>query len=523
VASFVYLSSSAESAGTVRVAPGTWIQGEIDANPVGTTFQLGSGVHYNQTIKPKEGITIVGENGAVLDGQNQTTWAIQGDADNVTVRNLEVRNYSTDWYNGAIQMTDWIPNQVNASGWVLEDLNVHSNASHGLTLGDDTVLRNSHIHHNGMLGVGGYNMRRSEIVNNEINNNNTSGWDDADHGGGIKILEAKKTNISDNLVYDNQGTGIWCDIDCDDVIIERNTVTGHHGTGGSGIFYEISKNGVIRNNTITDCGRYATSWAWGAGVMVAGSNGVEIYGNTVTDCDTFVGLIQQDRKVNSANYSDNNEFARTDNISVTGNTFRSTTASQRSVVAVVEDMNDPSVFSRNFTFGSNIYEVPGHTTFMWAGTEVTWEQWQDRGFGGSVSSPSTPTAQQPGNELTPPVSEPLNRPSVTVIPIDTNYTNAELRTLDCAATAFGISRSEVQKSGVMFIAFIIGLGGLEGQVASVPDMSGSNTVKTTWTSSELAAMETVTARLSLSAGESQKMSGQVLSYLAGLSGCRSMG
>lgn len=503
VASWIYLSSSAESSGTVRVAPGTWIQGEIDRNPEGTTFLLGSGVHYNQSIRPKQGITIQGEPGAVMDGNNQTTWAIQGAANNVTVRNLEVRNYSTDWYNGAIQMTDWVPNQINGSGWVLENLNVHSNAAHGLTLGDDTVLRDSHIHHNGMLGVGGYNMRRSQIIENEINNNNTSGWDDADHGGGIKIIEAIKTNISDNLVYDNQGTGIWCDIDCDEVVIERNIVRGHHGTGGSGIFYEISENGVIRNNTISDCGRFATSWAWGAGVLVAGSDGVEIYNNSVTDCDTFVGIIQQDRHVNSGNSSTNTDFARTDNVTVTGNTFRSTSASQRSAIGVVQDMGDSSVFSRNFVFDGNTYEVPGHTSYFYNGTELSWGQWNARGFD------TNQTTSGGGG---------------TLIPVSVNYTDAELAAVDCASRAFGISREEVQKSGVMFVAFIISLGGLQdGTVAQVPNMSGEHTIKTTWSAGEMSAMESVTDRLQLSTAESQKLSGQVLGYLAGLGGCQPVG
>ncbi|MBT8203244.1 MAG: hypothetical protein KJO87_08065, partial [Acidimicrobiia bacterium] len=57
----------------VAVLPGDDIQAAVDANPPGTTFLIRTGVHRNQSIRPKDGQVFVGEPGAVLNGSEVIT------------------------------------------------------------------------------------------------------------------------------------------------------------------------------------------------------------------------------------------------------------------------------------------------------------------------------------------------------------------------------------------------------------------------------------------------------------------
>lgn len=61
------------------ILPGEDVQARIDAQPAGTRFLLGAGIHRLQTIRPKDGTRLVGEPGAVLSGARLlTTFVRQG-------------------------------------------------------------------------------------------------------------------------------------------------------------------------------------------------------------------------------------------------------------------------------------------------------------------------------------------------------------------------------------------------------------------------------------------------------------
>ena len=59
----------------------------------------------------------------------------------------------------------------------------------------------------------------------------------------------KPANVTfrNNFVHHNAGAGIWYDSDNTGALIEGNRV---EDNGWIGIFYEISSDGIIRNNTI---------------------------------------------------------------------------------------------------------------------------------------------------------------------------------------------------------------------------------------------------------------------------------
>ncbi len=95
----------------------------------------------------------------------------------------------------------------------------------------------------------------------------------------MKIALSDGVTFRGNHVHDNNGTGLWCDIDCRNVVYEDNLVENNQYIG---IFHEISFKAVIRNNVLRYNGRGHRGWFWGADITIAASQDVEVTGNTVT-------------------------------------------------------------------------------------------------------------------------------------------------------------------------------------------------------------------------------------------------
>lgn len=98
-------------------------------------------------------------------------------------------------------------------------------------------------------------------------------------------------------MHDNYGSGLWCDVDCRNVLVENNLV---ERNSDAGIFYEISFDAIIRNNTVRlngtgRGGQQGSFWVWGAGIQIAASEGVRVYGNTVTVAEGSSGIVIVDQ------------------------------------------------------------------------------------------------------------------------------------------------------------------------------------------------------------------------------------
>ena len=63
----------ASAAAQVDIYPGTSIQNVVNSYPEGTAFRLKSGVHRNQSIRPKHHNSFYGEPGTILSGSRQVT------------------------------------------------------------------------------------------------------------------------------------------------------------------------------------------------------------------------------------------------------------------------------------------------------------------------------------------------------------------------------------------------------------------------------------------------------------------
>jgi parallel beta-helix repeat protein len=123
------------------------------------------------------------------------------------------------------------------------------------------------------------------VTRNVISGNNTDGFWIADwESGGIKSTRSSGT-VSGNLIKGNLGIGMWADVADDGRTISSNQITGN---AADGIRYEISRNGVIENNTITGngfgTGRGSGTSLWdGGGININTSSNVQVRGNVVAD------------------------------------------------------------------------------------------------------------------------------------------------------------------------------------------------------------------------------------------------
>lgn len=259
--------------------------------PVAERADLRPGSSYSDAAT---GLTYLAEDprGRILERTRRIYAFNNNGARGVTVRGLIVEKYATPAQQGAI-FGDENP---RATDWVIEDNEVRFNSGSGIATGERSVVRRNKVHHNGQLGISP-NGADVLIEGNEIYENNTYGFDAAWEAGGVKAGRVERLTLRGNHVYDNYGSGLWCDIDCRNVLFENNLV---ERNADAGIFYEISFDAIIRNNTVRlngtgRGGQQGSSWVWGAGIQIAASEGVSVYGNTVTVAPGSTGIIIVDQ------------------------------------------------------------------------------------------------------------------------------------------------------------------------------------------------------------------------------------
>ena len=230
--------------------------------------------------------------GRLLEATREAYAVWNNGARDVVVRGLTIEKYATPAQQGAIFGDE----DARATGWLIEDNEVRLNSGAGIATGDRAIVRGNRVHHNGQLGISP-NGSDVLIEGNEIFANNTYGFDATWEAGGLKAGAVTRMTLRGNRVHDNLGSGLWCDVDCRDVLIESNIV---ERNADAGIFYEISSDAIIRNNQVADNGtglggQQGSRWFWGAGIQIAASRNVQVYANTVGVADGGTGIILIDQ------------------------------------------------------------------------------------------------------------------------------------------------------------------------------------------------------------------------------------
>ena len=363
----------------VAIAPGENIQAVVNAHAEGTVFVIKAGVHRRQSFRPKNGMSFLGEPGAILDGENATGRAILGeDVNNVTVRGLRITRYAPPTVTGALDAID-------TTGWVVENNEIDNNVngiarSYGIRLGSQMIVRGNKIHHNGYVGIDGYRSYDTLIEGNDIYMNPPAEREDSiSEASNLKCFECGRLIVRNNDFHDAPFRGIWIDTCAPDITIEGNRVVNH---GRAGIWYEVSYRGVIRNNYVENAGyvqAQVAGWLRGGGIEVSNSPDVTVTGNTVVNSlNGIIGL-------QAASYVDG-PYGKSElrNLLVRGNTI----VMPNGQSGIAENVGNSAVFlSWNNRFEGNHYQLRGNPTpFYWLGQHANESQWQAYGLDTATSA-----------------------------------------------------------------------------------------------------------------------------------------
>lgn len=216
-----------------------------------------------------------------------TPAAFTGRARDILLKNLVVEKYASLAQQGAIDGRD-------GAGWTVEDVTVRWNHGVGLYLGPRMKVLGGLVEHNGQLGIGGGSVG-ALVDGTEIAHNNYANFSWGWEAGGTKFAYATDLVVRNTCVHDNEGPGLWTDIDNRNTLYEGNTV---FDNTGAGIKHEISFDAVIRNNTVARNGRGWDDWLWGSQILIQNSSNVDVYGNTVEVAANYgnaISMIYQDR------------------------------------------------------------------------------------------------------------------------------------------------------------------------------------------------------------------------------------
>lgn len=266
----------------------------------------------------------------------------------------------------------------------LVNMNVHNNpgawygiaAPQGSFAGPMTVT-GGRVTGTGTLGVAGSDIGGLTISGVEIDHNGASA-SCGNEGGGFKGINSG-ARLTNNYVHDNSCTGIWFDINAGingANEIDHNTVASN---ADGGIFYEISQNALIHDNTVTGNGAGACGWLWGAGIGIASSFNVQVYNNTVANNCNGIGETQQTR-------TDSTPPAHL----LQNNSVHNNTVSNSGLTGIAEDNGDNGVFTRNNTFQANGYHESSCSASDWAWNNGAhaFSTWQSLGL--DTSGPCGP-------------------------------------------------------------------------------------------------------------------------------------
>jgi hypothetical protein len=285
--------------------------------------------------------------------------AFGGNASGVKIMDLTIEKYNAPTQHGTIE---------GAQNWTIANNEVRLNYGVGITAQSNSKIVGNHVHDNGQMGMGGGGTNLLVESNEIARNGRWSGIDVFWEGGGAKFSQSTNLTVRGNYSHDNEGFGLWTDIDNVNTLYENNLV---FNNSGGGITHEISYDAIMRHNALIGNGsnsqgngtRGNPSWMWGGQIQNQNSKNVEIYGNWIdmTDAGNGIGLIQQDRGSGKEG-----EYAVTDN-KIHDNVVISRSGSGR--VGGAADYNDAGMINGNNTWWNNKYYLQDDKGFWWSRTD----------------------------------------------------------------------------------------------------------------------------------------------------------
>lgn len=253
-------SSAPAGAVTVDPAVDNDLYNKTIASAAGTVFWLAPGAHtlgasqFGQVI-PKTGNTYLGAPGAVLDGRNINRYAFTGQAANVTIKYLEIKNFACPLDEFVVQCAD---------NWTVQYCNCHQNTGAALGMGTGSHVSYCWMHDNSQYGFSSYRPAVNSGATNAISNITIDHCEVAGNGtladeinpdgtptyngrnGGCKFWDTNGITLTNNWIHDGNWVGVWADTNNVVCHFENNLVENNKAEG---FMYEISYNFLVTNNT----------------------------------------------------------------------------------------------------------------------------------------------------------------------------------------------------------------------------------------------------------------------------------
>lgn len=201
---------------------------------------------------------------------------IQKDASGSVVRGIGFSHYAEQ----PISMTK------KPSDVTLENNTFAWNAVMGVNVyeGADIVVRGNTFSYNGRLGLHGTKVDRILLENNTLVQNNVENfalnWDAA----GAKFVRVNSLILRDNIVDNNNSTGLWVDVSSTNATIVRNIARNNQRDG---IFFELSHKAIIASNLVVGNAR--------RGINVIDSSSAKVYNNTVVNSPININVLETRR------------------------------------------------------------------------------------------------------------------------------------------------------------------------------------------------------------------------------------
>jgi len=245
---------------------------------------------------------------------------------------------------------------------------VRVNHGAGITSSGHVRITDNTVLSNGQLGVGGTG-DSTYVLRNEIAFNNTAGFDPGWEAGGGKWAVTSHLVVRRNQMHDNDGPGLWTDIDAQDTTYVHNIV---RDNSRAGIFHEISADAVIRDNVVAGNGHGFDTWLWGSGILLAGSHDVEVSNNRLRDYAEGIGLIQQKRGRSEVD----GRPRRLHDVAIHDNA----TWMAYGESGAVEDNGYTKLFTDpTITWSNDVWHQSTGSPFMWDDDYLTLREWHDLG------------------------------------------------------------------------------------------------------------------------------------------------
>lgn len=368
-----------QPADAVVANPGS-IASQIAKVAQGGTLWLNPGVYSKEAIPARAGVRVLGALGAIIDGGNTLSSGVTGTAANLTVENVEFRNFKNPAQQPVIDGR-------NLLALTLRNISLHRFTGTGLCGGNSGLLEGFDLYDGDQLGLmandtGGTirngRVRQINITGSTTKTNSNQvqvggrwfydpGWE----AGGSKFWATTGLTIQGLVVLDCGGPGIWFDTNNKGYVIDGNEVArcdwGGSSNTANGIFIEVSHGGKITNNYVHDCGKLWHAWVWNGGIQIAASDGVEVAGNRVENCGNGITMPTQNR-------ADSGTTWATKNNSIHDNTIVGPGLSG----AATDGGPSPFPASANNRWDRNKYS--GGHQFAWNNADgLSFKQWQAAG------------------------------------------------------------------------------------------------------------------------------------------------